>query len=91
MELIRVHKSWGIRVVCAILLAAIFYGYLCPCHEYSAYGAVILGCDTCDDSPCLPVGAEDASSVPAGFFNMPKTKGVIPRTFVFSIFHPPHA
>jgi len=91
MELIRVHKSWGIRVVCVILLSAIFFGYLCPCHEYSGYGAVILGCDICDDSPCLPVEAEDASLVPVGFFNIPQIKAVIFRIFVFSIFHPPHA
>jgi hypothetical protein len=91
MELIRGHKFNGIHLVCAVLLAAIFFGYLCPCHEYSIYGAVIVGCDTCDDSPCLPVEAEDASSVPVRFLYMPPIGSPILRIFVFSIFHPPHA
>jgi hypothetical protein len=91
MELIRGRKSYSIRVACVILLSAICFGYLCPCHEYSGYGAVILGCDICDDSPCLPVEAEDASLVPVGVFNMPKIEAAIPRIFVSSIFHPPQA
>ena len=91
MELIRSHKSYYIRVACVILLSTICFGYLCACHEYSGYGAVILGCDTCDDSPCLPVEAENASLVPVGFLNMPKAEAAKPRIFVSSIFHPPHA
>jgi hypothetical protein len=93
MKGIRSHKFYGTRVVCALLLAALCFGYLCPCHEYIGFcgGSAILGCDTCDDSPCLPVEAEPAGLVAAGFFHLPKIRTAIPSLLADCIFHPPQA
>jgi hypothetical protein len=93
MKWIRSHKFYGTRVICALLFAALFFGYLCPCHEYIGFsgGSVILGCDTCDDSPCLPVETEHGGLVAVGFFHLLKIRTAIPSIFAYSIFHPPRA
>ena len=93
MKRIRGHKLCGTNVLCALLLAALFFGYLCPCHEYSGYdtGTVILGYDTCDDSPFLQVETGNPTRVPVGFYHLPKMGEAIPRIFAHSIFHPPQA
>jgi hypothetical protein len=91
MKQIRVHKLCSIQVVCAILLSALFFGYLCPCHEYSDYGTgnIILGHDTCDDSPFLQVEAGKPTIVPVGFYYTHRIGAAILRTFIDPIFHPP--
>jgi hypothetical protein len=91
MKRIQGHKFYGSRLVCALLLSALFFGCLSPCHEYAGYGTVILGYDTCDDSPYLPVEFEHASLVAVGFFHIPQISTAIPSLFAYSIFHPPQA
>jgi hypothetical protein len=93
MKRIRVHKIFGIQVACAILVSALFFGYLCPCHEYSGYdtGNIILGYDTCDDSPSLQVQAGNPPIVLTGFYYLSSIETAILRIFANSIFHPPKA
>jgi hypothetical protein len=91
MKWIRGHKFHGTCVVSALLLSALIFGYLSPCHEYAGYGKVILGYDTCDDSPYLPVEFEHASLVAVGFFHIPQISTAISCLFAYSIFHPPQA
>jgi hypothetical protein len=89
----RVHKLFGIQVAGAILLSVLCFGYLCPCHEYLGYGTgnIILGYDTCDDSPSLQVEAGNPTIVLTGFYYSPSKGAAIPRIFANSIFHPPEA
>jgi hypothetical protein len=93
MNWIRGHKVSGAPVVCAVLFFALVGAYLSPCHDYmsTSPGSVILGYDTCDDSPCLVVKAEDHGDLPVVFCWLLYTGAVIPRIFVHSIFHPPQA
>jgi hypothetical protein len=91
MKWIRGHKYFVTQAVCAILISALFLGYLSPCHEYidSSGGSVILGYDTCDDSPCLSITDGNKNLGLLEFINVPKTRVLILRIFPHSIFHPP--
>jgi hypothetical protein len=93
MKWIRGHKVSGVRVVGAVLFVVLVFAYLSPCHEYMGHntGSVILGYDTCDDSPCLVIKAGDHLDGPIMFCCLPYTGAVIPRIFAHSIFHPPQA
>lgn len=93
MKWIRGHKFYGTHAVCAVLLSALIFSFLYPCHEYTGYntGSITLGYDICDDSPCLSVKARHQGVMLGVFSHLPKTESVIPRIFSHSIFHPPRA
>ncbi len=91
MRRIRNRKLFGPRVIGAIVLSALIFTLLYPCHEYiGCYpGSITLGQDICDDSPCLTAKVKHQGGMPGNFIHLPITESAIPRIFAHFIFRPP--
>jgi hypothetical protein len=90
---IRSRKYFGSRAVGAVLLSALIFSVLYPCHEYvgCGTGSITLGYDICDDSPCLTAKAKYQGVMPINFMHLPDPESVALRLFAHSIFRPPRA
>jgi hypothetical protein len=93
MKWIRGHKFYGTHAICAVLLSALIFSFLYPCHEYIGYstGSITLGYDICDDSPCLTAKAKYQGVMPIDSMDFPNTESAVLWIFAHLIFHPPKA
>jgi hypothetical protein len=91
MKRVRGHKFYGIRAISALLLCALVFSVLYPCHEYVGYGtgSFTLGYDICDDSPCLTDKAKYQGVLPIDSMDFPNTESAVLWIFPHFIFHPP--
>jgi hypothetical protein len=89
----RNYKFFHTVAVCAVLLSVLVFSLAFPCHGDICQnaGALFLGDDICDDSPCLAVNGGGLGFMPVMLSHPPTTGSTIPKIFVHSIYHPPRA
>ena len=93
MKRVRGQKFYSIRAISALLLCALVFSVLYPCHEYIGYGtgSLTIGYDICDDSPCLTAKAKYQGVMLIDSMDFPNTESTVLWIFAHFIFHPPKA